>query len=86
MHALVKLHLLRATVAAAAAAAAAADSGLAPTPESAAAAAAAGSAATALANGWSLGINFGPTVPDDATTLRETVSQPASQPPPTTHP
>merc|ERR1719217_875355 len=71
VHAFVKLHLLRTTVAAAMAAG---EGGVpvAPTPESAAAAEAAGTAGAALSSGWSLGINFGPTIPDDATTLRDT--------------
>lgn len=73
VHAFVKLHLLRTTVAAATTVA---EGGVpvAPTPESAAAAEAAGTAGAALNTGWSLGINFGPSIPDDATTLRENVS------------
>ena len=74
VHAFVKLQLLRTIVGAAATTSGGVS--VAPTPDSTAAAAAADTAAAALSKGWSLGINFGPTIPDDATSLRDTVSYP----------
>ena len=70
VHGYVKLALVRAVVAAMDAAA---EHEASPTAETTAAAGGGAAASAALGSGWSLGINFGPTVHDDQTTLATVV-------------